>query len=52
MTVPQVRVLLQATLPRRALDAETVLALIHYTQRQNYKAYRSHRRRRCRFDSS
>ena len=52
--MPQVRVLLQATLPRRSLDAQTVLELIAYTQTQNDKAYRSHRRRTLRrlLDSS
>jgi hypothetical protein len=47
-------VLLQATLPRRSLDAETVLDLIAYTQAQNYKAYCAHRRRTLRWllDSS
>lgn len=42
--MPQVRVLLQAVLPRKELDAKTVIELIEYTQDQNYKAYRSHRR--------
>ena len=48
------RVLLQVTLPRRSLDAQTVLDLIAYTQAQNDKAYRSHRRRTLRhlLDSS
>jgi hypothetical protein len=52
--VPQVRVLLQATLPRRSLDTQTVLDLIAYTQAQNYKAYLAHRRRTLRrlLDSS
>ena len=45
LTVPQVRVLLQAVLPRRRLDAATALALVDYVQRQNYAAYRSHRKR-------
>ncbi len=45
LTVPQVRVLLQAVLPRKELDAETVIGLIHYIQEQNYAAYCSHRRR-------
>jgi hypothetical protein len=37
--------LLQAVLPRKALDAATVIALIRYIQEQNYTAYCSHRRR-------
>ncbi len=46
--------LLQATLPRRSLDAQTVVELIAYTQTQNYKAYLAHRRRTLRrlLDSS
>lgn len=48
LTVPQVRPLLQATLPRRRRDATTVLAPLGYIQRQNPAAYRSHRRRRLR----
>ena len=40
----QVRVLLQVVLPRKELDAKTVLKIIEYIQDQNYKAYRSHRR--------
>lgn len=56
LTVPQVRLLLQATLPRRPRDAATVPALLAYIQRQNHAAYRSHRRHRLRrlggFDSS
>ena len=43
--MPQVRVLLQAVLPKQALDATTVIALIQYIQEQNYAAYCSHRRR-------
>ena len=45
LTVPPVRVLLQAVLVRKTLDAETVIRLIRYIQEQNYAAYRSHRRR-------
>jgi hypothetical protein len=43
--VPQVRVLLQAVLPRKELDAETAIELIEYMQDQNYEAYCSHRRK-------
>ena len=45
MTVPQVRVLLQAVLPRKQVDAEMVIGLIRYIQEQNYAAYCCHRRR-------
>ena len=48
LAVPQVRLLLQVSLPRRTLDAGTALALIRYTQRRNYAAYRAHKRRRLR----
>ena len=37
--------LLQTVLPRKQLDAETVLGLIQYIQEQYYAAYRSHHRR-------
>ena len=43
--MPQVRVLLQEVLPRKMLDAETVIGLIQYIQEQNYAAYRSHHQR-------
>jgi hypothetical protein len=56
LTVPQVRLLLQATLPRCPRDAATLLALRHYIQHQNHAAACSNRRRRLRqlggFDSS
>ncbi len=51
--MPQVRVLLQVSLPKQELDAETALALIKYIQEQNSAAYRSHRKRKLdRLDSS
>ena len=43
--MPQVRVVLQAILPRQQVDAATVIRLIEYIQKQNYAAYRAHRRR-------
>ncbi len=53
LTLPQARLLLQVSLPRRHLDAATALTLIRYAQQQNYAAYRAHRRRRLRLlDSS
>lgn len=48
LTVSQVRRLLQVVLPRRQFDAQTVLNEIERIQRQNYAAYRSHRKRRLR----
>ena len=53
LTLPQARLLLQVSLPRRHLDAATALALVRYTQRRNYAAYQAHKRRRLRLlDSS
>jgi SRSO17 transposase len=46
LTVSQARHLLQVVLPKREFDANTVLAEIQRTQKQNYAAYRSHRKRR------
>jgi len=51
--VPQVRLLLQAVLPRRPRDIPTVLRHLCYIQQQNYAAYLSHRKRTLqRHDSS
>jgi len=51
--VPQVRLLLQAVLPRRPRDISTVLHHLCYIQQQNYAAYLSHRARTLqRHDSS
>ncbi len=53
LTVPQVRLLLQAVLPRRPRDISTVLHHMCYIQQQNYAAYLSHRTRTLhRHDSS
>jgi len=46
LTVPQVRELLNATLPRQEFDAQTALKLLKYRQQRNYAAYRSHRKRK------
>ena len=48
LTVPQVRLLLNAVLPRGQLDAKAAIDLIYRTQCQNYAAYRCHRRRKMR----
>jgi len=45
LTVSQVRKMLQMVLPKRKLDETTVIAEIERVQRQNYAAYRSHRKR-------
>jgi SRSO17 transposase len=45
LTVSQVRRLLQVTLPRREFDAQAALDELARLQRQNYAAYRSHRKR-------
>lgn len=46
LTVSQVRKLLQVVLPQSRFDAKSVLQEIQRTQKQNYAAYRSHRKRR------
>lgn len=46
LTVTQVRKLLQVVLPKRLFDAQAALEEIRQIQQQNYKAYRSHRKRR------
>jgi hypothetical protein len=45
LTVAQVRHVLSVLLPKRRLDAVTVVALITRIQRQNSAAYQAHRRR-------
>jgi hypothetical protein len=45
LTVPQVRLLLAAVLPRRVFDAEEALALLQYVQRRNAVAAAAHRKR-------
>jgi len=48
LTVSQIRQLLQVVLPQREFDAQAALDELERTQRQNYAAYRSHRKRRFR----
>lgn len=45
LTVPQVRMLLEAVLPRRDVDAAEVLARLRYDQRRNAVAAAAHRKR-------
>jgi hypothetical protein len=45
LTVPQVRLLLAAVLPRRTFDRDEALALLHYVQRRNAVAAAAHRKR-------
>ena len=45
LTVPQVRMLLEAVLPRREVDAAEVLARLRYDQRRNAVAAAAHRKR-------
>ena len=45
LSITQVRLLLQVSLPQPVLDLPAVLALIAYQQRHNYAAYCSHRKR-------
>ena len=44
-TPPQARLLLQVSLPRRALDAATALSLVRYAQHRNHATHRAHQRR-------
>ncbi len=46
LTVSQARTLMQVVLPQLRFDATTILQEIQRTQKQNYAAYRSHRKRR------
>ena len=46
LTVSQVRKLLQVVLPQRQFDSKSILQELQRTQKQNYAAYRSHRKRR------
>lgn len=52
LTVSQVRKLLQVVLPKREFNAEEALNELARIQRQNYAAYRSHRKRRRRIAKS
>ncbi len=46
LTLPQTLLLLQSTLPKPELDAQLALDIVHYRQRRNHAAYRSHRKNR------
>ena len=48
LTVAQVRKLLQVVLPKREFDEQSIITEIERIQRQNYAAYRSHRKRHWR----
>lgn len=52
LTVSQARRLLQVVLPKRDYDAQAALTEIERIQRQNYAAYRSHKKRRRRASES
>jgi SRSO17 transposase len=52
LTVSQVRKLLQVVLPKREFNAEEALTELARIQRQNYAAYRSHKKRRRRMAKS
>jgi hypothetical protein len=46
LTLPQAKLLLLGTLPKREFDADWVLQVLGYRQRRNHAAYVSHRKRR------
>lgn len=46
LTLPQTVLLLQSILPRPNFDAALALDIVHYRQRRNHAAYRSHRKQR------
>jgi SRSO17 transposase len=46
LTLPQTILLLQSILPLPAFDAALALDIVHYRQRRNLDAYRSHRKKR------
>ncbi len=46
LTVPQVRLLLRASLPKTPLEASAALDLVHRIQPRNHAAYLSHRKRK------
>lgn len=48
LTLPQTVLLLQAVLPKPALDAQLALDIIRYRQRRNHDAYLAHCKRRLR----
>ena len=45
-TLPQAQFLVAHAIPRRTVDAQWVLEVLAYWQDANYRAYRSHRKRR------
>ena len=46
LTLPQAQFLVAHVIPRRRFDAHWVLEVLAYWQDSNYRAYRSHRKRR------
>jgi SRSO17 transposase len=46
LTIPQVRLLLTAILPKRSFDVQLALEILGYRQKRNYLAYLSHRKKR------
>lgn len=46
LTLPQVRLLIAASLPKRTFDAHWVLEVVAYRQERNHAAYLAHRKRR------
>jgi len=48
ITVSQLRMLIEWVLPLRRFDVKKTLDLVAWIQLRNYRAYRSHRKRRMR----
>lgn len=46
LTVSQAQLLVSSVIPHRTLDARWVLEVLNYWQQRNYRAYRSHCKRR------
>jgi hypothetical protein len=46
LTLSQAHLLVGSVIPHRTVDAGWVLEVLQYWQQRNYRAYRSHRKRR------
>jgi hypothetical protein len=46
LTLPQAHLLVSSVIPHRTVDARWVVEVLTYWQQRNYRAYRSHCKRR------